>query len=69
MNQSLQWTKPERQTPKSKVKFNGNFREELEKVITLMELYFENEFSKEIGIDSVIAGNNEIKIRINDENK
>lgn len=69
MNRELQWTKPERQTPKSKVKFNGNFREELEKVITQMEEYFENEFSKEIAIDSVIAGNNEIKIRINDEDK
>ena len=44
----LKWTKPERQTPKSKAKWNGNFREELEKVITLMEEYFENEFSKEI---------------------
>lgn len=69
MTRELKWTKPERQTSRSKVKFNGNFREELEKTVTMLELYFENELSQEFVIDSVIAYANEIKIRINDDEK
>ena len=69
MNRILTWTEPERQTTRSKAKFNGVFKDELEKTITMMELYFENELSELYVIDSVLAGANEIKIRVNDEEK
>lgn len=66
---TLTWTKPERQTTRSKVMFIGDFKEELQKVVDAMEELIENELPKHVKVDSVLAGRHEIKIRINDEEK
>lgn len=63
------WTKPERQTSRSKVMFNGDYKEELQKTVDAMEELIETELPKHVQVDSVISGRNEIKIRINDEEK
>lgn len=64
---TLKWKKTERQWARSTVRFNGDYRAELQKTIDILELYFEAELPKSFFIDSVIAGGYEIKIRINDE--
>ncbi len=64
---TLKWKKPERQWARSTVRFNGDYRAELQKTIDILELYFEAELPKSFFVDSVIAWGYEIKIRINDE--
>jgi hypothetical protein len=63
---TLKYKKPERQWLRSTVRFNWDYRAELQKTIDMMELYFESELPKHFQIDSVIAWGYEIKIRIND---
>lgn len=66
---TVKYIKPERQWARSTVRFNGDYRAELQKTIDILELYFESELPKHFAIDSVIAGWYEIKIRVNDEAK
>ena len=67
LENSLRYNKPEKQSTRSTVRFQWDFRAELQKTIDLLEIYFEDELPKEFVVDSVLAGNNEIKIRINDD--
>jgi hypothetical protein len=53
---TLKWKKPERQGARSTVRFNGDYRAELQKTIDILELYFEAELPKSFFVDSVIAG-------------
>ena len=64
---TLKWKKPERQWARSTVRFNGDYRAELQKTIDILDVYFEEELPKYFVVDSVLAGGNEIKIRINDD--
>lgn len=59
----------ELKTIRSKVMFHGNFRAELQITMDQIEEVFENEFSKQFGVDSVISGKTNIKIRINDRER
>ena len=67
MENALRYNKPEKQSSRSTVRFQWDFRAELQKTIDILELYFEEELPKIFVVDSVLAGGNEIKIRINDD--
>ena len=54
MENALRYTKPERQSTRSTVRFNGDFRKELQKTLDILELYFEEELCKYFVVDSVI---------------
>mgnify|MGYP001283843798 len=69
MENTLRYTKPERQSTRSTVRFNGDFKAELQKTIDMLDVFFEAELGKYFVVDSVLSGNYEIKIRINDEEK
>ena len=69
MENTLRYTKPERQSTHSTVRFNGDFKAELQKTIDMLDVFFEAELGKYFVVDSVLSGNYEIKIRINDEEK
>ena len=67
LKNALRYNKPEKQSSRSTVRFQWDFRVELQKTIDLLEIYFEEELPKYFVVDSVLAGGNEIKIRINDD--
>jgi hypothetical protein len=69
MENTLRYRKPEKQSTRSTVRFQWDFRAELQKTIDILEVYFEEELWKHFVVDSVLAWNNEIKIRINDDEK
>jgi len=52
---------------KSKVRFNWKFEDEFDKTIDLVEDFLEKELEKHFKLDSIISWNNNLKIRINDE--
>ena len=60
-------TKSENTSAKTQVKFFWDFRKELEKTMTELEVILTAELEKLFTIDSIISGNNDIKIRIRDE--
>ncbi len=66
---ALRYNKPEKQSTRSTVRFQGDFRTELQKTIDILETHFEEELGKYFEVDSVLAWANEIKIRINDDEK
>lgn len=67
LENALRYNKPEKQSSRSTVRFQWDFRLELQKTIDILETYFEAELPKHFVVDSVLAGGNEIKIRINDD--
>ena len=67
LENALRYNKPEKQSSRSTVRFQWDFRVELQKTIDILETYFEAELPKHFVVDSVLAGGNEIKIRINDD--
>lgn len=69
LENALRYTKTEKQSTRSTVRFQWDFRDELQKTIDILEVYFEEELWKYFVVDSVLAWGNEIKIRINDDEK
>ncbi|MCK9272704.1 hypothetical protein M0P65_04110 [Candidatus Gracilibacteria bacterium] len=51
---------------KSKVRFKGKFEDEFGKTVDLVEDFLEKELEKHFKLDSIISGNNNLKIRVND---
>lgn len=56
-------------TIRSRVKFSWKFEDELQATIDVVEEEIENELHKYFGVWSILSGKNNIKIRINDEEK
>ena len=50
----------------SKVKFAGKYEEELKKTIRAFEIVLEKGLAKKLCIDSIIVGNNNIKMHVDD---
>lgn len=69
LENALRYNKPEKQSSRSTVRFQWDFRSELQKTIDILDEFFEAELGKYFVVDSVLSGNYEIKIRINDDEK
>ncbi|MDD2745258.1 MAG: hypothetical protein PHU93_01855 [Candidatus Gracilibacteria bacterium] len=51
----------------SKMKFTGKFKDELQKVSTMLETSFENATGHSFEIDAIVPGNNNIRLKISSE--
>lgn len=51
---------------RSTVMFQGKYKEELQKTMDLIEKAIENESWKHFIVDSILGGNNNLKVRIDD---
>lgn len=65
----LRFQQPEKDVIRSKVRFHGDYRQELKKLLEMADMIFEKELPLHVSLDSIATGNNEIKIRINDVEK
>ena len=65
----LRFQQPEKDVIRSKVRFHGDYKEELKKLLEMAEEILEKELSLHFSVDSIASGNNEIKVRIDDTEK
>ena len=68
-SQILRFQEPEKDVIRSKVRFHGDYKEELKKLLEMAEEILEKELSLHFSVDSIASGNNEIKVRIDDTEK
>lgn len=61
--------KIEKKNIKSKVKFHGNFEQELQKTVDILWAFLDENLEKLYEIDYVDVSRRNIKIKVNDENK
>lgn len=52
---------------RSKVMFQGNFKEELQKVLDVIENAIEKDLPDRFVVDSILGGSNNLKVRIDDQ--
>ncbi|MDD2892058.1 MAG: hypothetical protein PHQ95_03775 [Candidatus Gracilibacteria bacterium] len=54
-------------TIRSTVMFQGKYKEELQKTMDILEKAIEDESGKQYIVDSILGGNNNLKVRIDDQ--